>query len=37
VQLEWDSAQMRLPGHPEAERFLRREYREGWVVPAAGA
>ena len=37
VQLEWDSANMRLPGHPEAERFLRREYREGWAVPAAGA
>jgi len=37
VLLEWDSAEMRLPGHPEAERFLRRNYRDGWAIPAAGA
>jgi hypothetical protein len=34
--LEWDSANMRLPGHPEAERLLQRHYRDGWAVPAAG-
>jgi predicted dehydrogenase len=37
VVLHWDSAQMRLPGHPEAEVFLRREYRAGWAMPEAGA
>ena len=36
VKLEWDSAAMRLPGHPEAERFLRRSYREGWTIQAVG-
>ena len=35
VLLEWDSAGLRLPGHPEAERFLRRDYREGWAIAAA--
>jgi hypothetical protein len=37
VLLEWDSANMRLPGHPEAERLLRRDYRDGWAVTEAGA
>lgn len=36
VKLEWDAAAMRLPGHPEAERFLRRKYREGWEIQPAG-
>jgi flagellar hook-associated protein 2 len=36
VTLEWDAAAMRLPGHPEAERFLRRKYREGWEIQPAG-
>lgn len=29
--LEWDAAKMKFPNAPEAEKFLRREYREGWV------
>jgi hypothetical protein len=37
VLLQWDAAAMRFPGHPEAERLLHRDYREGWAVPAAGA
>ncbi|MEI7774909.1 MAG: Gfo/Idh/MocA family oxidoreductase [Verrucomicrobiota bacterium] len=36
VTLEWDAAAMRLPGHPEAERFLRRKYREGWEIQPVG-
>jgi predicted dehydrogenase len=30
--LEWDSEQMRIPNHPEADRLLRRTYRKGWNV-----
>ncbi len=28
--LEWDVPRMRFPNHAPAERFLRRQYREGW-------
>jgi predicted dehydrogenase len=28
--IDWDAAAMRIPNAPEAERFLRREYRKGW-------
>lgn len=31
-KLEWDSKNMRIPNAPEAERFLRRDYRKGWVL-----
>jgi hypothetical protein len=34
VTLSWNAAAMALPGHPEAERFLRRNYREGWEIKA---
>jgi hypothetical protein len=34
VRLSWNSAGMSLPGYPEAERFLRRSYREGWEIVA---
>ncbi len=30
--LEWDAVGMKIPNHPDAERFLRRTYREGWAV-----
>ncbi|MBI5691606.1 MAG: Gfo/Idh/MocA family oxidoreductase [Verrucomicrobia bacterium] len=30
--LSWDAAAMRFPNFPEAERFLRRQYRAGWEV-----
>jgi len=30
--LEWDSARMKFPNNGEAERFLRRSYRDGWHV-----
>lgn len=36
VALEWDSAAMRLPSKPEAERLLRRQYRKGWEIQPAG-
>ncbi len=32
-KLEWDAKRMRIPNHREAERYLRRNYREGWTVP----
>jgi len=32
VKLEWDAKRMEFPNHPEAERFLRRKYREAWGV-----
>jgi hypothetical protein len=31
-KLEWDSAAMRATNAPEADRFLRREYRSGWKL-----
>jgi hypothetical protein len=31
-KLTWDAAAMRLPGSPDAERYLRRRYRQGWEV-----
>jgi predicted dehydrogenase len=34
-KLEWDAAQLNFPNHPEAGRFLRRKYRDGWAVAAA--
>jgi predicted dehydrogenase len=30
ILLEWDAANMKIPNHPEAEQYLRRNYREGW-------
>jgi predicted dehydrogenase len=30
--LEWDEASMKATNAPEADRFLRREYREGWSL-----
>ena len=34
VALEWDAAGMRFPNRLDAERFLTREYREGWGIEA---
>ena len=31
-KLDWDAAKLRAVGCPEAENFLRREYREGWTL-----
>jgi predicted dehydrogenase len=31
-KIEWDTKNMRIPNAPEAERFLRREYRAGWKL-----
>ena len=31
-KIEWDTAAMRIPNAPAAERFLRREYRKGWTL-----
>jgi len=30
--LEWDAKHLRIPNHPEADRLLRRAYRQGWEV-----
>jgi hypothetical protein len=30
-KLEWDAAAMKTPNAPEAEQYLRRKYRPGWV------
>jgi predicted dehydrogenase len=31
-KLEWDAVNMKIPNAPEAEKFLSREYRKGWVL-----
>ena len=31
-RIEWDAKNMRIPNAPDAERFLRREYRAGWKL-----
>jgi hypothetical protein len=33
-RLEWDTASMRAVNAPEADRFIRREYRKGWTLGA---
>ncbi len=32
VKLEWDAKNLRFPNHPEADHYIRREYREGWKL-----
>jgi predicted dehydrogenase len=32
IKLEWDTKNLRIPNAPDAERFLRREYRAGWKL-----
>jgi hypothetical protein len=32
-RIEWDAKNLRIPNAPDAERFLGREYREGWKLP----
>ena len=31
-KLEWDAANMKFPNFPDAEKYLGREYREGWKL-----
>ncbi len=31
-KLAWDAANLRCPNAPEADRFIRREYRKGWEL-----
>ena len=31
-QLQWDPSAMRFPNCPDAERYLKRQYRDGWQV-----
>lgn len=31
-KIEWDAKNLRIPNAPDAERFLRREYRKGWTL-----
>lgn len=35
-KLTWDAARMKFPNHTEAERYLRRNYRDGWDVKGIG-
>jgi len=35
VKLDWDTANMKFPGKPEAEVLLTKEYRKGWELIAA--
>ncbi len=32
-KLNWDPAVMKFPNYPEAERYLKRRYRDGWQIP----
>jgi predicted dehydrogenase len=32
TKLEWDSASLKAKNCPEADRFIRREYRKGWTL-----
>ncbi len=32
TKLEWQASKLEFPGHREAEKWLRREYRAGWEV-----
>ena len=32
VMLQWDHDRMAIPNYPEAEKFLKRDYRDGWAV-----
>ena len=34
--LEWDAAGMKFPKNPDADKFLRRTYRDGWSVKGLG-
>jgi hypothetical protein len=31
-KLQWDADKLYPPNAPEAERFIRREYRKGWTL-----
>jgi hypothetical protein len=35
-RLDWEPAAVKIPNFPEAERFLRRSYRDGWKVEGVG-
>ncbi len=31
-KIEWDAANLKATNCPEAEKYLRREYRKGWTL-----
>ena len=31
-KLQWDAENLKAPNCPEADQFIRREYREGWTL-----
>ena len=31
-KLQWDAENLKAPNCPEADRFIRRPYREGWAL-----
>jgi hypothetical protein len=32
TKIEWDSKNLKIPNAPKAERFLGRDYRDGWTL-----
>ena len=31
-KIEWDTEHLKIPNAPDAERFLKRDYRKGWSL-----
>jgi predicted dehydrogenase len=31
-KIDWDAEKMAVPGHPDADEYLKREYRQGWSL-----
>ena len=31
-RIQWNAEDMRIPNAPDAEKYLRREYRDGWTL-----
>ncbi|NLH16639.1 MAG: Gfo/Idh/MocA family oxidoreductase [Phycisphaerae bacterium] len=34
--LQWDPVNLKIPNMPEAEKYLKKTYREGWSIPGIG-
>jgi len=32
TRIQWDAANLKVTNLPEANRFIRREYRQGWTL-----
>ena len=31
-RIEWDAENLKVKGHPEADEFINRPYRDGWTI-----